>query len=176
MIMIEILRLTHRIRRDPRLSSHVALTARAFLADRIFYSGDRDTKFESSINNTVNRFGGSFEIQYVEDALKLVKKRKENGVLIIHLTAYGEKLIEVIPKIRVHKDILIIVGSERVEPEFYELADYNVGITNQPISEVSALAVFLHEYFEGKELDFKFENAKIIFNPSKRGKVVIDKR
>jgi len=71
---------------------------------------------------------------------------------------------------------LIIVGSERVEPEFYELADYNVGITNQPISEVSALAVFLHEYFEGKELDFKFENAKIIFNPSKRGKVVIDKR
>ena len=168
--MIEVLRLTHRIRRDPRLSSHVALTARAFLADKIYYSGDHDAAFESSINNTVNRFGGDFEILYVKDAIKFVQKRKEQCFLIVHLTAYGEKLMKVIHKIRVHKNILIVVGSERVEPEYYELADINLSVTNQPISEVSALAVFLHEYFEGKELDAKFDDAKIIFNPSKTGK------
>ena len=171
--MMEVLRLTHRIRRDPRLSSHVALTARAFLADKIYYSGDHDAAFESSINNTVNRFGGDFEILYVKDAVKFVQKRKEQGFLIVHLTAYGMRLKDAIQKIKLYKNVLIIVGSERVEPEYYELADYNVSITNQPISEVSALAVFLHEYFDGKELDIKFDNAKIIFNPSRTGKDII---
>ncbi len=174
--MIEVLRLTHRIRRDPRLSSHVALTARAFLADKIYYSGDRDTKFESSINNTVNRFGGPFEILYVEDALKFAKKRKEQGFLIVHLTAYGEKLIKVITKIKTHKNILIIVGSQRVEPGFYELADYNVSVTNQPHSEVAALAVFLHMLKEGKEFSHEFEDAKLVIKPDKNGKVVVEKR
>ncbi|MBS3155779.1 tRNA (cytidine(56)-2'-O)-methyltransferase [Candidatus Woesearchaeota archaeon] len=174
--MIEVLRLTHRIRRDPRLSSHVALTARAFLADKIYYSGDRDSKFESSINNTVNRFGGPFEILYVEDALKFVKKRKENGFLIIHTTMYGLKLDGVINKIKASKNILIIIGSERVEPGFYELSDYNVSVTNQPHSEVAALAVFLHMLKNGEEFDHKFKDSKLTINPDKAGKVVVEKR
>ena len=174
--MIEILRLTHRIRRDPRLSSHVALTARAFLADRIFYSGDRDTKFESSINNTANRFGGSFEIQYVEDALKLVKKRKEQGFLVVHLTMYGETVSRVIEKVKTSKNILVIVGSERVDPEFYELADYNVSVTNQPHSEVAALAVFLHMLKNGEEFSHEFKDSKLTINPDKKGKVVVENK
>src|SRR3989344_9339015 len=109
MPMIEVLRLTHRIRRDPRLSSHVALTARAFLADKIYYSGDHDAAFESSINNTVNRFGGDFEILYVKDATKFVQKRKEQGFLIVHATMYGELLDKIISKIKLYKNILIIL-------------------------------------------------------------------
>ena len=176
MIMIEILRLTHRIRRDPRLSSHVALTARAFLADKLFYSGDRDTKFESSINNTVNRFGGPFEIQYVEDALKLVKKRKVQGFLVVHLTMYGETVSRVIEKVKASKNILVIVGSERVDPEFYVLADFNLAITNQPHSEVAALAILLHLLNEGREFLHEFKDAKLVVKPDKKGKIVIDRR
>ena len=174
--MIEVLRLTHRIRRDPRLSSHVALTSRAFLADKICYSGDHDAAFESSINNTVNRFGCGFEILYVKDAIKLVQKRKEQGFLIVHLTMYGLELDKEINKIKKSKNILIIVGSQRVEPEYYELADYNISVTNQPISEVAALALFLHMLKEGKEFISEFKNAKLTIKPNKRGKVVIEKK
>ena len=174
--MIEVLRLTHRIRRDPRLSSHVALTARAFLADKIYYSGDHDAAFESSINNTVNRFGGDFEILYVKDATKFVQKRKEQGFLIVHATMYGELLDKIISKIKLYKNILIIVGSQRVEPEYYELADYNISVTNQPISEVAALALFLHMLKEGKEFSNEFKNAELTIKPNKKGKVVIEKK
>ncbi len=174
--MIEVLRLTHRIRRDPRLSSHVALTARAFLADKIYYSGDHDAAFESSINNTVNRFGGDFEILYVKDAVKFVQKRKEQKFLIVHLTMYGLELDKEFNKIKKNKDILVIVGSQRVEPEFYELADYNVSVTNQPHSEVAALAVFLHMLKDGKEFTNEFKNARLRIKPNKKGKVIIEKK
>lgn len=174
--MIEVLRLTHRIRRDPRLSSHVALTARAFLADKIYYSGDYDAAFESSINNTVNRFGGDFEILYVKDAIKFVQKRKEQGFFIVHLTMYGIELDKEVNKIKKDKDILIIIGSERVEPEYYELADYNISVTNQPISEVAALALILHMLKDGKEFSNQFKDAKLTIKPNKKGKVVIEKK
>ena len=52
--MIEVLRLTHRIRRDPRLSTHVALTARAFGAAKVYYSGEHDGSLENSINHVIN--------------------------------------------------------------------------------------------------------------------------
>jgi len=174
--MIEVLRLTHRIRRDPRLSSHVALTARAFLADKIYYSGDHDAAFESSINNTVNRFGGDFEILYVKDAIKFVKKRKEQGFLVVHLTMYGLELDKEVNKIKKSKDVLVIVGSQKVEPEYYELADYNISVTNQPISEVAALALFLHMLKEGKAFSHEFKNARLTIKPNKKGKVIIEEK
>jgi len=41
----------------------------------------------------------------------------------------------------------------------YERADFNVGVTNQPHSEVAGLAVFLDRLFEGTELDREWEDA-----------------
>ena len=46
-MIIEVLRLSHRIRRDVRLSTHVALTARAFGASKIYYSGQHDSSLEN---------------------------------------------------------------------------------------------------------------------------------
>ena len=57
-------------------------------------------------------------------------------------------------------------------PEIYALADSNIAVSSQPHSEVAALAVFLHEYFDGKELEKKFKNAKIRVVPQERGKKV----
>ena len=70
------------------------------------------------------------------------------------------------------KDILIVVGSEKVPSEMYQLADFNVAVGNQPHSEVAALAVFLDWYFEGKELRKEFGNARLKIVPQKRGKKV----
>ena len=112
----------------------------------------------------------------MEDALKLVKKRKEQGFLVVHLTMYGETVSRVIEKIKTSKNILIIVGSERVDPEFYELADFNLAITNQPHSEVAALAILLHLLNEGREFLHEFKDAKLVVKPDKKGKIVIDRR
>ncbi|HUK50798.1 MAG TPA: hypothetical protein VLV18_07160, partial [Terriglobales bacterium] len=56
--------------------------------------------------------------------------------------------------------------------EMYELADWNVAVTSQPISEVSALAVFLDWLYEHKRLEDQFPNAKIRIIPTEHGKTV----
>lgn len=165
-MQIAVLRLNHRIGRDPRISTHVALTARAFGASKIYYSGDRDKILEESVNKVTQKFGGPFEIEYVKDDIKLVKEKRREGFLIIHLTVYGKDFRK--PKINCDK-LLVIVGGEKVEGEFYKLADYNLSITNQPISEVSALGVFLYEIFGYRE-DFKDAKLKII--GTEKGKIL----
>ena len=87
-MQIEILRLSHRIRRDPRLSTHVALTARAFLANRLYYSGDKDSSLEATVNKVTEQFGGGFKIEYVKDPIPLIKEKKKENYLVTHLTVY----------------------------------------------------------------------------------------
>ncbi len=55
----------------------------------------------------------------------------------------------------------------------YELADWNVSVTSQPHSEVSALSIFLHELFGGRELSKTFEDARIRVVPQAKGKKII---
>ncbi len=168
---VEILRLGHRISRDPRLSTHLALTARAFLASKLYYSGQHDSSLENSINKVTSQFGSNFTITYIPNPIKLIQEKKKENYKIIHLTMYGASLN--INKIKKHKNLLIIVGGEKVPPEIYNLADYNISITLQPISEVSALAIFLHEYFQKAELINDFKNAKIRIVPQEKGKKVM---
>ena len=169
-MQIEVLRLSHRIQRDPRLSTHVALTSRAFLASKLYYSGNKDSSLEDSINKVTSQFGGDFEIEYIKDAVKLIKEKKNQEFLIVHLTCYGEKFDKEINKIRKHPKILVIVGGEKVPPEIFGLADINLSVTNQPHSEVGSLATFLHEYIQGKEFNTEFKNAKTRILPSAKGK------
>ncbi len=172
--MIEILRLSHRPFRDKRLTTHVALAARAFGADSIAYSGIKDSKLEANIKSTVDRFGGKFTISYVSNPITYIKEKKAAGHTIIHLTVYGLAFQDKILQLR-NKNILLIVGSEKVKPEIYNLADYNLSVTSQPHSEVSALSTFLHEYFQGKELKKEFNNARLKILPSEKGKLVNSK-
>lgn len=169
--MINILRIGHRISRDKRITTHVALVARAFGADKIFID-TLDKKIEETIISTIKRFGGNFEIITGVDKKKIVDKW--NGT-IVHLTMYGEKLNKVVNKIDKHKDLLIIVGAEKVPPWIYEMSDYNVSVGNQPHSEVAALAVFLDRYTDGKWINKKF-NGKLEILPSNRGKKVVSKK
>ena len=167
--MIEVLRLWHRIHRDIRLSTHVALIARAFGANKLYYSGQKDNSFENSVKEIVKDFGGNFKVEFVKDSLGFVKNYKGK---IVHLTMYGLPVQENIFKIRKFKDLLVIVGGAKVEGEFYKLADFNISVTQQPHSETAALAIFLHEYFQSKELSLKFKNAKKEVIPQKAGKRV----
>jgi tRNA (cytidine56-2'-O)-methyltransferase len=106
---------------------------------------------------------------------KAIKQWKRKGGATVHLTAYGENIqkSDVLKRIKkTEKDILIIVGSQKVPKEFFSKAfsDFNVAIGNQPHSECASLAVFLDRFFEGEELESDFENAWIKIIPQKRGK------
>jgi tRNA (cytidine56-2'-O)-methyltransferase len=164
---ISILRLGHRPARDKRISTHVGLVARAFGADNIFYSGIRDSSFEKSITSATRQWGGPFGVAHVRSWKAFLKEWKGKS---LHLTMYGMPVQKKIAAIRKEKDLLIIVGGEKVPWEVYQMADWNVGVTNQPHSEVAALAVFLHEYFRGRELDRKFKDPLRKVVPQERGK------
>jgi len=45
------------------------------------------------------------------------------------------------------RDILFIVGAEKVPAWVFELSDYNIAIGNQPHSEVAALAIAMNKLY-----------------------------
>ena len=51
--MITVLRLDHRLGRDTRITTHVCLTARAFGADKVILSGERDKHIIESVESVV---------------------------------------------------------------------------------------------------------------------------
>ena len=72
---------------------------------------------------------------------------------------YGLPIEDVETEIRAtHREnpLLVVVGAEKVAFSVYERADWNLGVTKQPHSEVAALAVFLDRLFEGRELSRKW--------------------
>jgi len=168
--MIAVLRIGHRPFRDKRITTHVALVARAFGADKIFVDA-RDMKLENTILSVVDRFGGDFGIETGVNWRKVIRNWKGTRV---HLTMYGLPLDDVISQIKKQKDVLIIVGSEKVPAELFEIVDYNVAVGNQPHSEVAAVAMFLDRYFEGKWTKKEFDG-KVKIIPSERGKRVLSK-
>jgi tRNA (cytidine56-2'-O)-methyltransferase len=168
--MLVLLRLGHRIFRDQRMTTHCALTARAFGCEKMVYSGERDGEMEKSVIDVAKRWGGNFEVVYEKNWKKFLSQFPGKKVL---LTMYGINLPDVIEKIRPIKDLLVIVGSEKVPSEIYEMIDYQVAVTLQPHSEVAALAVFLDWYFAGEEMKKEFKDAKIKIIPQERGKKTI---
>jgi len=155
---------------------HIALVARAFGAQRIVYCGEHDKQFELRVKKIVEQWGGSFSIEYNDDWQIFVKKQKEKNVVFVHLTMYGEPIRKKIEQIKNNKKMIIMVGSQKVPIEAYELADYNISVTNQPHSEIGALSVFLDNVFEGKEFEIEFEGAKKQIIASERTKKVIDNK
>jgi len=170
---IVVLRWGHRPQRDARLTTHVALAARALGASGLILSDIVDEKIKETILKVIKNWGGSFFFEMGIPWKKVIEDWKTKGGVVVHLTAYGENIetSDVLKKIRNSgRDVLIIVGSQKVPKEFFlnEISDFNVAIGNQPHSECAALAVFLDRFFEGKELAKNFRNAKIRIIPKKR--------
>jgi tRNA (cytidine56-2'-O)-methyltransferase len=110
----------------------------------------------------VENWGGPFSISFCPSWESFVNKWLKRGGEVVHLTMYGLPLLEALEQIRrSNKDKLVVVGAEKVPREVYGLATYNISVTHQPISEVSALGVFLDRYFNGCELLKEFEGHNI---------------
>ncbi|MEM4541786.1 MAG: tRNA (cytidine(56)-2'-O)-methyltransferase [Desulfurococcaceae archaeon] len=167
-----VLRYGHRPGRDKRITTHVLLVARAFGANGFILGDVVDETLLKAYQKVVSTWGGNLQFEMGVDSEKYCLNWRKNGI-IVHLTMYGLPVDDVIGEIRSsQKDLLVVVGAKKVPRFFYEIADYNVAIGNQPHSEVAALAVFLDRLFEGKELYLKFDNAKLEVVPSARGKKV----
>jgi len=176
---VVVLRWGHR-HRDQRLTSHVALTARALGASGFILADTADDKVKETIEKVMARWGGNFHFEMGLPWKRVVKEcRAKNGVTV-HLTVYGENIqtSDVMQRIReTKKDVMVIVGSQKVPAGFFSdsISDFNVAVGNQPHSECSSLAVFLDRFFEGQELSKDFaDNAKMKIVPQVRGKKVVE--
>jgi tRNA (cytidine56-2'-O)-methyltransferase len=169
--LIEVLRLGHRPERDNRMTTHVCLTARALGASRV-YVDSADPELEGRISKVTEQFGGDFQVVTGVEARGLVKG---SGSTVVHLTMYGENVADWSEDrwdaLRQAPGVLVIVGATKVPREFFELADVNAAVGNQPHSEVAALAVFLDRLTGGEPLREDL-GGRMTVVPQERGKLV----
>ncbi|QSW98115.1 tRNA (cytidine(56)-2'-O)-methyltransferase [Haloterrigena alkaliphila] len=175
---VAVLRLGHRPGRDERMTTHVGLTARALGADRVWFPDNAGQSLET-VEDITDRFGGPFAVELTDSPQGVIGDWEGR---VVHLTMYGERVQDVEDEIRkAHRSegdesggepILIVVGAEKVPFDVYEAADWNVGVTNQPHSEVAGLAVFLDRLFEGRELEREWADADRRVVPMETGKRV----
>jgi len=168
---VVVLRIGHRPGRDDRMTTHVGLTARALGADRVVFEDDASGAAET-VRGVTERFGGPFDVETTDAPLGLLSGFDGR---IVHLTMYGERIQDVEAEVRAaHREepLLVVVGAEKVPFDAYDAADWNVGVTNQPHSEVAGLAVFLDRLFDGRELDREWVDAERTVVPTEAGKRV----
>ncbi len=174
---IYVLRWGHRPQRDVRLTTHVALTARALCASGFILSDTKDSHIQETVAKITRAWGGNFYFEMGTPWKRALREWKAKSGIVVHLTAYGENIqsSDVMSRIKAtNKDVMLLVGSQKVPGEFYsnEVSDFNVAVGNQPHSECSSLAIFLDRFFGGKELSQSFEKAKIEIVPKERGKEI----
>ena len=129
-------------------------------------------EIKDTIEKINNTWGGDFVIEFIDNWKSVIKDKKNEGYKIVHLSMYGEKINQIQSQLRLEDKMLIVVGAEKVPREIYELADYNVGVGNQPHSEISALAILLDRIQDGEQFEKTFANAKRKIIPTKNGKNV----
>ena len=92
---------------------------------------------------------------------------------IAHLTMYGVPVEEAALEIKeVDEPLLVVVGGPKVPRDVYEHASWNVSVTTQPHSEVSALSIFMYLLQGESALKHTFPGGSIKITPSERGKEV----
>jgi tRNA (cytidine56-2'-O)-methyltransferase len=151
---IVVLRVGHRIDRDRRVTTHVGLCARALGAQGLLLAAS-DRSVVSTIRDVVQRWGGDFWVRDKVDWRQEIANWKDKKGLVVHLTMYGKNLPEIIRYLSAEK-LMVVVGAEKVPPDLFKMADYNVAITNQPHSEIAALSIFLDQVQDGRELRADF--------------------
>ena len=164
----------HRFVRDDRTLTHLCLVSRALGAEAIHLE-EAETDLLTGVKEVNEAWGGSFEVIPGEDWRAVIRSAKGEERKVVHLTMYGVPLPDALAELRKHKKFLVVVGGPKVPGQVYQLADYNVGVTAQPHSEIAALAITLHELQGGEELKRDFGQSKLKIVPRERGKRVIVK-
>lgn len=166
-----VLRLGHRKLRDQRITTHVFLAARALGAGEGVLCGEEDEPVLAGVRKVCAVWGGEFKLRYEKDWRGFLRRRKADGWKVAHLTMYGNDFQKTLAVGKMGRCV-VVVGAGKVPKEAYGLADFNLAVTNQPHSEIAALALFLDRFFSGKELGRKF-SGKLKIVPQACGKLVV---
>ena len=172
---IIVLRLGYRIGRDPRITTHLGLVARAFGATKFFVSGDEDKKMFDTIKSVNTNFGGKMETGYIEKPIKWMRDFVKNGGQLIHLTMYGLPYKKKVSEVSLIKPIAIVVGGPKVPAETFQISTFNMAVGNQPHSEVAALGLLMDQLVSESQSLNLFDDAKFTIIPDSDGKNVIEK-
>jgi tRNA (cytidine56-2'-O)-methyltransferase len=181
--LVTILRIGHRIKRDKRITTHLALVARAFGAKCLVIAGEKDQKIANTLEKVVIEWGGNFQLNFIpyEDWEIFIRNWKYDPKnRIVHLTMYGENIsnferseefmnLKELSQHSSSSDLLVIVGGEKIPGKVFKMANWNIAISNQPHSEVASLAVFL-DHFNPSALKLRFSDAQKQIIPSLEGK------
>ena len=169
---IVVLRLNHRPR-DFRVTTHACLTARAFGANGVIIADTEAKGIIEKIDSLSIAWGGGFWVRDSVATDRVINVWRSLGGVIINLSMYGEDLRNVLSDLYFLRHVqlkpfLVMVGSSKVPAKMYTIADYNISITNQPHSEVAALAIFLDKIHGGNWP--RYTEGKVRMNPSLKGK------
>ena len=144
----------------------LCLTARALGAAEITFVGKSGSRLIKYMNNINKRWGGSFKIHFAKNYNEII--RPDSKYKKIYLTRYGTPLQGKSYMLRTYKNLLLIVTAADLVKPIHGLSDFNISVSSQPHCSAAAVAVFLHEFYSGRELAMHFENAryKLVRNDS----------
>ena len=149
-------------------SLDLCLTARALGAAEMIFTQEKDPRIPRYVNRLEKNWGGKFEASFVKSYKETLKNA--TNYKKVYLTRYGVPLNKLTYTLNTYKNIMLIVSSKEVPPKILnDLTDFNVSITNQPHCSVASIAVFLHDFYRGRELAMHFENAKYKVIPKEHG-------
>ncbi len=148
----------------------LCMVARAFGASSITFSPDdkeSSKRLERACKALRRDWGGVFAVSSTNNWKGFMKDKK--NYLKVYLTRYGIPVKKLGYQIRTYKNVLVVVSIKESVKQLYKAADFNMSITTQPHSCASAIAVFLHSFYDGRELAMHFENARYRITPDDHG-------
>ncbi len=151
----------------------LSLITRAFGAANITFSPTNPrikSRLKRHMAQMSRKWGGKFDVEFCNNWLELIKNKR--NYIKIYLTRYGIPLRKMTYRINTYKNILLIATTSESTKAVYTNADFNISISSQPHTCGSSLAVFLHDFYHGRELAMHFENAESKVVPSEH-KVII---
>ncbi|MGC8586010.1 MAG: hypothetical protein ACP5K5_00475 [Candidatus Micrarchaeia archaeon] len=144
---------------DYTCKANLVQTARAFGASELAFVGEEDKKLKRYVSELNATWGGAFSVVFIKDYMAFIKSKASYKK--VYLTRYGTQISKSIYMLRTYKNLLVILTMKEANKAIMRASDFHVSITTQPHSSASALAVFLHMFYEGRELAMHFENAKV---------------
>ena len=75
---IEVLRIGQRIVRDDRVTTHVALVARAFGAKKILMN-EVNPEIKETLEKINDTWGGEFSVEFIDSWKPVIKMKKQEG-------------------------------------------------------------------------------------------------
>lgn len=135
----------------------LCLTSRALGASEITFIGKKDPRLIRYVNSINRKWGGTFRVSFAKNLNEILKNSEK--AIKVYLTKFGVPLQSKDNMIRTYKNIILITTTKDI-PNIHKITDFNISVTSQPHCDTAAIAIFLHEYYKGRELAMHFENAK----------------